>query len=222
MLSQNDKLQIKERGSRLETVQSQIENFKKGFPYLEVEEAATVGKGIIRLDESEVQSSGSFFDEKIASGIKPLKFVPASGAASRMFKVLFKVLENYGAADNPDGMVVKSPDARKFLANKEKFAFYNDLEEVIDKSKVQKNCKSWIDFLLNDKGLGYGTLPKGLIKFHKYPDGERTPFEEHLVEGAVFGKDNIRIQIVQIFNKSPMPPRTEKQAAIRFPEWFIL
>ncbi len=190
MFSKQDEIQIKERGSKPEEVKRQVENFKKGFPFLEVEEAATVGHGIIQVKEEEVKQYGVLYDEQVQKGIVPLKFVPASGAASRMFKALFEALEECKKDSDPKTALAKNANARDYLVKKEKFAFFNDLEEVIEKSGADKNCISWIDFLLDEKGLNYGSLPKGLLKFHKYDDGERTPFEEHLVEGAAYGKDS--------------------------------
>jgi len=189
MLTEKDLQQIEERGSNPETVKKQIENFRKGFPYLEVEAAATVGNGIIQLDEEKVKNRAEIYDRKIEAGIKPLKFVPASGAASRMFKALFEALEACKESGNQKEVLARFSAAREFLANKEQFAFFNDLKEVLEKENAPEGCKNWIDYLLNERGLNYGSLPKGLLKFHKYEDGERTPFEEHLAEGALYGKD---------------------------------
>ena len=189
MLTEKDLQQIKERGSSTETVKIQIENFVKGFPYLEVEKAATVDNGIIQLDEEGVKKRSDLYDERMASGVKPLKFVPASGAASRMFKALFEALEDCKDSENEKEVLARHSAARIFLANREKFAFYDDLKSVLGKENAPEECKNWIDYLLNENGLNYGALPKGLLKFHKYEDGERTPFEEHLVEGALYGKD---------------------------------
>jgi hypothetical protein len=190
MFSQKDKIQIKERGSRLEVIERQIENFKKGFPYLEVNEAATVDHGIIKTNEKEVADFGRIFDQHVSEGTIPLKFVPASGAASRMFKDLYEALEECENETEPALALAKNAKARQFLINKEKFAFYNDLKKAVDKGNAKINCTSWIDYLLNDKGLNYGSLPKGLLKFHAYGDEERTPFEEHMVEGAKYGTGN--------------------------------
>lgn len=190
MFSQKDKVQIQQRGSRLEVVEGQIENFRKGFPFLKIDDAATTGNGIIQLDEKGIAESGERFEQGMAAGIEPLKFVPASGAASRMFKALFEALEDCKKTDNPDETLIKNASARQFLVNKEEFAFFSDLEKVAGKNDEKKNCRSWIEYLLNEKGLNYGSLPKGLLKFHKYAEGERTPFEEHLVEGAHYAKDN--------------------------------
>ena len=189
MFSQKDEIQIKQRGSSFEIVQKQIENFKKGFPYLEVIEAATVGNGIIKLDNKGIKENDDRFDKLVAEGKIPLKFVPASGAASRMFKALFEALEECRNDENPEIALAKNAAARQFLVNKEKFAFFSDLKKSIAVQGEVEVCRNWIDFLLNEKGLNYGSLPKGLLKFHKYDGIERTPFEEHLVEGALYAKD---------------------------------
>ncbi|MFW5830855.1 MAG: DUF4301 family protein [Prolixibacteraceae bacterium] len=187
--TEKDKLQIKSRGSDLHTVLSQIENFKKGFPFLEVQEAASVGNGIIRMNDEELQKTISLYDQNIERGVKPLKFTPASGAASRMFKKLFEALESCKNADSPEEALMKNKAAREFLENKEKFAFYNDLKNAVQQNNEEENCQNLLEYLLTEKGLNYGALPKGLLKFHKYENFERTPVEEHLVEGANYAKD---------------------------------
>lgn len=190
MFSDRDKLQIKERGSAEQAVIKQIENFRKGFPYLRIEEAASVGNGIIQLDAERLKKNQERYEEKIKSGLKPLKFVPASGAASRMFKALFEALGECQNADNPEEVLAKNKAAQQFISEIEKFAFYNDLKAVLAENNSETNGANHIDFLLNEKGLNYGGLPKGLLKFHHYEDVERTPFEEHLAEGALYAKDN--------------------------------
>lgn len=202
MFSQKDKNQIKQRGSEFDVVQKQIENFKKGFPYLEVIEAATVGNGIIKLDNKGVEENDERFDNQISAGKIPLKFVPASGAASRMFKALFEALDECKYDENPEIALAKNAAARQFLVNKEKFAFFADLKKAIADRGAEEVCRNWIEFLLLEKGLDYGSLPKGLLKFHKYSGFERTPFEEHLVEGANYSKDNKNVSRLH-FTVSP-------------------
>jgi hypothetical protein len=189
MFTRKDEIQIKERGSSLEVIEQQIENFKKGFPYLEVNQAATAEHGIIKPNEKEVADYGKIFDQHVSGGMVPLKFVPASGAASRMFKDLYEAVEECEKETDPALALEKNAIARQFLTNREKFAFFNDLKKAVDEANAENNCKSWIDYLLTDKGLNYGSLPKGLLKFHAYGGEERTPFEEHLVEGAMYGTD---------------------------------
>lgn len=202
MFSEKDKLQILDRGSNLQTVIGQIDNFKKGFPYLTVEEAASAGRGIIIPEEGKRDEFIALYEKKILAGLIPMKFVPASGAASRMFKSLFEALEACAKSDDPDEALAKNATARQFLVNKEKFAFFPELKEVIEKNGVEKKCRNWIDFLLNKKGLNYGSLPKGLLQFHAYETGSRTPFEEHLAEGALYAQDN-RQQVRVHFTVSP-------------------
>ena len=202
MFSEQDKIQIKERGSELNTVIGQINNFKNGFPFLRVEEAATEGNGIIKLDEGAVKKSIEKYEQGIASGIKPLKFVPASGAASRMFKSLFETLEECVSTKNPDDAIIKSKAAKQFVENIEKFAFYDDLKALIEKAGKEPSGENYIGFLLSEQGLNYGALPKGLLKFHKYSDSERTPFDEHLCEGAQYAKDNNKVVRIH-FTVSP-------------------
>lgn len=190
MFTEKDIQQIKTRGNHLTTVEKQVENFRRGFPYLELIDAASDGNGIIRLSEAETQKMAALYDEKLKSGLKPLKFIPASGAASRMFKALYEALDACRAAGNSNEALAQNAAARQFLANKEKFAFYSDLKSKLDKRDNETNCSTWIDLLLNESGLNYGALPKGLLKFHRYGEKSRTPFEEHLVEGAFYAKDS--------------------------------
>ena len=98
MFTPEDIKQIVARGSQIETVEQQIENFKNGFPFLKVTEAASQYHGLIKLSSVEIEKYISIFDEKVAEGIEVLKFVPASGAASRMFQSLFTALEEIGRA----------------------------------------------------------------------------------------------------------------------------
>ncbi len=193
MLSQKDYIQIKQRGSNPDVVLKQIDNFKKGFPFIQLVDSATVGNGIISLDSQMVAEYGERFDIQISLGIKPLKFVPASGAASRMFEDLFEALAERREGEDLEITLAKNTNARKFLVNKDKFAFFSDLKKAIADAGEVEICGNWIGFLLYEKGLNYGNLPKGMLKFHKYPDGERTPFEEHLAESPHYAKsrDNV-------------------------------
>ena len=189
MFSTKDKKQIETRGSDLRIILTQIENFKSGFPYLQIKEAASVDNGIIKLSDEKIKKYVAFYDEKIEHGTRPLKFIPASGAASRMFKALFEALEALENEADEESVLSKNKAAKQFNDEFEKFAFSSDLEKIIKDNGEKINAKSKIHFLLNEKGLNYGALPKGLLKFHKYQTGERTPFEEHLVEGAKYATE---------------------------------
>jgi len=177
--------QISKQGMNPEVAATQIENFKNGFPFLNITAPATPGNGIKVLDSSDVEHYVSTYPKQAAS-VEVVKFVPASGAASRMFKDLFGFLEG-------DGDLSKSTFVQKFMNNIEKFAFYDDLNQVlksqnssINQALDTKDYKEILAALLVDDGLGYGNLPKGLLRFHSYPDKRRTPAHEHLIEGVQY------------------------------------
>lgn len=189
MFSTKDKKQIENRGSLLRTVLNQIENFKTGFPYLEIQDAASVGNGIIKLGDEKIKQNIAFYDEKITHGTRSLKFVPASGAASRMFKALFEALDRLEKGESEETVLNDNKAAKQYIDGFENFAFATELKTLLESKSEALSAKNKIDFLLNEKGLNYGSLPKGLLKFHKYENSSRTPFEEHLVEGAKYAKD---------------------------------
>ncbi len=181
MFSDKDLTQIKERGSDINIVKEQIENFKSGFPFIKAQKAATEGDGLLKLTSSEISDLVAYFDKE-ASKKKLLKFVPASGAASRMFKALF--------AAKDEGKVDKAVE--QFVNEIADFAFYESLMEVTGSKNDQQTL---LEGLLNKEGLDYGSLPKGLLEFHKYPDGTRTAIEEHMVEGAAYANRNGRVRL---------------------------
>ncbi len=182
MISQKDIQQLRAQGKDLGLVEKQIDNFRKGFPYMKLVKPATIGDGIVSLDSAYQKECIQIYDEGLTN-LEVVKFVPASGAASRMFKALFSYLENTKGTNDVEG----------FIDNLKDFAFYDDLREIL--SENGENIESLIEnkqydviieYLLTGKGLDYGSLPKGLLKFHKYPEFSRTPLEEHLVEGASY------------------------------------
>src|SRR5690606_28753198 len=193
MVTEQQKQQVLQQGMDLEKVEEQIKNFIENFPFLNVQAPATIGEGIRQLSNEDLQ----FFINTYEQGatIKEIvKFVPASGAASRMFKDLYSYLDS----DEEDSG--NNPFIQKFFDGLSSFAFYDDLEQSMrtagnDLKTVlqQKNYKLILKHLLGEEGLGYGDLPKGLLKFHGYGGENRTPTHEHFVEGAKYGlgKDNI-------------------------------
>ena len=177
MFNNEDIKQIEQRGSSVQTVQDQVERFKKGFPWMKIVAPATPEKGILVLDEAAVEAAGKYYEAAKING--KCKFVPASGAASRMFKDLFSGLD----ALKEGKELAEDAPASKFVNQIQGFAFYapelfgETVYPCADyKKKVLANT-------LTEEGLGYGAKPKGVLKFHKYTDGEiRTAFAEHLVE----------------------------------------
>jgi len=175
MFSKEDLRQIEKRGSSEKTVSSQVERFKKGFPWMNIVGPATPGRGIRVLTDAQVQEAISYGDKAQVKG--RCKFVPASGAASRMFKDIFAGLAKLEAGEDvPQGSAVHTLASR--IAD---FAFYTQemFGDVQDTAEYRKDVAEKV---LTDKGLGYGSKPKGVIRFHRYEGECRTAFAEHLVE----------------------------------------
>ena len=188
MLTHEDKELLAKKGISEEKIAEQLACFEKGFPFLKLSAAASVENGgIMRADEKGCEQYLAAWDAYKAGDKKIVKFVPASGAASRMFKNMF---EFFGAEyDKPT-----TDFEKKFFDHIHDFAFYNDLNAAcldntgknINALLSEHNYKAVVSNLLESAGLNYGALPKGLLKFHRYADGVRTPLEEHLVEGALY------------------------------------
>ena len=196
--SKKDLKQIKKKGIPLDIVEQQLNNFRRDVAcnvptYVNIVKAAIINDGIVKLNDEAINQ----YIEIYQQGLKTkniIKFVPASGAATRMFKDLYSFIEIYhGAKINYEAFmkanVIKT--IYNFISRIQDFAFYEDLKEVL--SKQGKNIDellkimdyvSILNALLEKQGLNYRNLPKGLLKFHKYDGYSRTPVEEHLVEGA--------------------------------------
>ena len=177
MFTNEDIKQIEQRGSSVQTVQDQVERFKKGFPWLKIVAPATPQKGIQVLDAEGVAAAASYYEGAAING--KCKFVPASGAASRMFKDLFSGLDALKAGKE----LADDAPAAKFVDQIQSFAFYTPELFGEQTCKCPEYRQSVLSKTLTDEGLGYGAKPKGVLKFHKYSDGEiRTAFAEHLIE----------------------------------------
>ncbi|MDP4270912.1 MAG: DUF4301 family protein [Bacteroidota bacterium] len=187
MLTEKDFEQLKKRGISEAQIEEQLNCFATGFPFLELQAAASLEKGVLGVDIEAATAFAATWEQYLEGDNSILKFVPASGAASRMFKNLFEFID----ADYNEPTTAFEKD---FFAHIEYFAFYADLNMACQKSLGKDikalieagNYKSIVSLLLNSEGLNYGSLPKGLLKFHNYTDGARTPMEEHLVEGALY------------------------------------
>ena len=184
MFSSKDIKQIMDRNSSEETVKAQVERFKKGFPWMKIAAPATPGNGIEVLDEAEAEAAVKYYESAEIDG--KCKFVPASGAASRMFKDLFSGLDTLNSGKD----VAADSPAAKFVANICRFAFY-DKELFGTPADSAESRKDILSKTLTEAGLNYGAKPKGVLKFHKYPDGEiRTAFAEHLVEAQDYMRNS--------------------------------
>ncbi|MDE6864980.1 MAG: DUF4301 family protein [Alistipes sp.] len=172
MFSEKDLQQIAAHGLTPDAVERQIENFRRGFPFLKVVRAASPADGVLVPDAAAVDAAVARYEKALAAKCSVVKFVPASGAATRMFKELFAFVN--------EGKRTKGIDT--LLENIRRFAFWPELQAVLP---AGADDKATVDAIVND-GLGYGRQPKGLVTFHAYPDGTRKAVEEHLVEGAAY------------------------------------
>ncbi|MBP5741681.1 MAG: DUF4301 family protein [Bacteroidales bacterium] len=183
MFNQEDIRQIQSNGISLKTVERQIDRFKKGFPWMDIVNAANPERGIVVLDEAGADAAVRYYETATIAG--KCKFVPASGAASRMFKDIFAGLSTLeGGEDVPSDSAVA-----RLAAAIEKFAFYTP--ELFGKPEDSPEYRRNVALkLLTDAGLGYGSKPKGVLEFHRYKDETRTAFAEHLVEAQEYMRND--------------------------------
>ena len=187
MITTQDKELLAKKGITEAQIAEQLACFQTGFPFLKLDAAASIEKGILAPDAEEQKAYLAAWDAYKNTDKTIVKFVPASGAASRMFKNLFEFLS--AEYDKP---TTKFEQA--FFDGIRNFAFYDDLNVACQRTAgkdipgllEEGNYKAVVAALLETAGLNYGALPKGLLKFHKYPEGPRTPLEEHLAEGAMY------------------------------------
>lgn len=183
--------QLGQKGISETKFSEQLAYFSKGFPFLEITSSASVEKGIQVIPKEKQDSLMRTWDNYLKEGKKVIKFVPASGAASRMFKGLFEFLT--ASYDEPTTSFEK-----QFFEGLDSFAFYDALNNCCQQKTgkdipallAEKRFKEIVSLLLNDTGLNYGQLPKGVLLFHRSPKGVRTAVEEHLAEGALYAKNN--------------------------------
>lgn len=202
-LSDQDLKKIEQKGLTLKQVNKQIETFKTGLPYTHVMDAATIDNGILKLDENFIEDAISYF-ETHKKDKTLVKFVPASGAATRMFKFLFEFLKGYDPEKESINSYINKHDLRHlslFMVGLEKFPFY---DQVVDKMKEadldfetmnsqRERMLAFVHTMLDEDKLNFGNYPKGLLPFHEYKNNViSTAFEEHLFETALYsGDDNV-------------------------------
>ncbi len=185
-MNENDLKTLAQKGITAEQVQQQLNRFKTGFPTLEIIDSATVGNGIMRLSAEQQQAAANRWQLFLNDGGEVCKFVPASGAASRMFKALFNF------ADGDTDSAPAGSDVAQVLDRIEEFAFYPELNDAcqricgksVNELRAAGENRKIISAIISPEGLNYGQLPKGLLQFHKYAAGPRTPLEEQIAEGA--------------------------------------
>ena len=196
-LSPKDLEFIKSKNISTESINEQYKNFINGFSNLNIFASANEANGGIKIlsEKTLIYYSNLYAKEQKRKDI--LKFVPASGAATRMFKDLFEYINSKEETNT---------EIENFISNIKNFAFYDELVDVLSKQKISlneaiknKNYKTIISNIIFEEGLNYGFLPKGLLKFHKYEKETRTAFEEHISESILYAnsksKNNIHFTV---------------------------
>lgn len=188
-LEEKDLKTLERKGISVEKLTEELDMLKNGFPYLKIEAPATIGNGITAMTPALEETAWRCWNEFIDNGGTVMKMVPASGAASRMFKDVFAFIN--GKSEKPDNDFM-----RKFFNEIEKYAFFRSLNETCMKLYglsiatliKEKRYKDIAKALVEPTGLNYGYLPKALLQFHKEEGGSRTALEEHLAEGSQHAK----------------------------------
>ncbi len=196
MFSDKDTQQIINHGLTVEKVNNQIEIIKSGMIYSNLVEAATIGNGILKIDAEKQQDYIDRFESN-RNQLSIVKFVPASGAATRMFKFLFQFLENYKSEVPIELYAQKNNAVSVFLNGLEKFPFYETVREKVVQTMPNFNsltlgeqCVLFVKTMLDANQLNYSFYPKGLLPFHKYKNDVSTAFKEHLIEATMYASSN--------------------------------
>lgn len=191
-LTENDLQLLSKKGISERKVNEQIETFKEGIPFVQLEKAVMVGEGISKFTPEEEKQLMQRFD-KAQGETALLKFVPASGAASRMFRALFNFLDSYDpSSESLDDYLKRTDDSdmKIFSEGLTEFPFYTNVHNRIKGKASSKDEEFYllVKEILSEDALNYGFYPKGLLPFHNYGDHAATPFEEHLKEASVYAK----------------------------------
>jgi hypothetical protein len=228
MLTNADNATLSHKGITVEQLQAQLDRFATGFPYLRIASSAQVGKGITALNKEQEEQAIARWKKFLSDGGHVTKFVPASGAASRMFKALFSYVESNEAVP------AEGSPVEKLIAQIEKVPFYAELdatlqrihEKTLKEMLNEQRYHDIIDAIISSNGMNYGNLPKGLLTFHRYDKATRTPLEEQLVEGAQSAASNgvVRLHFTvstdhrKLFEKklAEVVPALEKELGVKY------
>lgn len=202
--TQKDKEQLLEKGISEDQVRHQLTLFKQGIPFVDIREPATIGNGIYTYNKEEQKALVAYFESQ-RDQLELLKFTPASGAATRMFKFLFEFLEDYNPEKETVNAYINRKDAqdlRLFFVGIDSFPFYKKIRKKLkkaygknDMTNVNVNRFRFVKMMLEKEGYNFGAKPKGLFPFHKYKAHNASAFEEHLFEAALYAKTGDKAQL---------------------------
>ena len=222
--SHSDIEHIESLGLSLEIIKKQIKTYKGSQNYINLSASATIGNGILKLSESELNDFTNYYDgEKIA--LKVVKFTPASGAASRMFKLLHEFLSQYDPQKETINSYInknKSVELFLFFVTIEKLPFHDD---VVDKMQIampdydlltlDQRRLLFVKSILEEDYLNYLNIPKGLLPFHQYKNHTSTAFEEHLFEAEKYASIDGKAQLHFTVSKAHLKQFETKWASIQ-------
>lgn len=204
-LTAEDKKLLESKGISEKQLEQQLQCFKDGFGAMDIVAPATVAKGILKLNNQEITEFVDFFKTEIIK-YEILRFVPASGAATRMFKELFEFMGSYDETSEAYKKFIsdtRTTSPYTFFENIYEYPFTEELRTVCYEKK-KKSLRELLDehryieileLLLTSKGLNLGYLPKGLINFHRYKDCVRMPVGEHLVSTSLLLQNSKKINL---------------------------
>jgi len=224
MLTKNDVTQIEAYGLSIPSILFQIETLSKGVPFTNVLTAASINNGIFKMNEDEQNSLASYYDTR-KDTLEIVKFVPASGAATRMFKFLHQFLTTYNPNEEKLNAYLKEGDTSaldQFFSQIDDLPFIAVLRKKIrerypDYKKNSKGARMMmlVKTILEEEGLNYSNLPKGLIPFHKYTKYTTTPFEEQLLEAAYYGSVKNDVHLHFTFSENHVEKFKEEYNAVK-------
>ena len=213
-LSKTDIEQLKKHGLTPENIQQQLKIFSEGIPFVKIVKAGSIGNGIESISEVDQNRLTEYYDlNKQKKDI--VKFVPASGAASRMFQFLFMFLNEYSPNKSTLDTFLNDKEnilLENFIKSFKDFAFFSSVQKKTkelypDFEKASEGAGTYllIKTMLDDKGLNFRNLPKGLIPFHKYETHTTTAFEEHLYESVYYASANNNVKLHFTIAKKHLP-----------------
>ncbi|MFD2517115.1 DUF4301 family protein [Salinimicrobium flavum] len=202
--STQDISQIEKKGISFQKVEEQISIFKKGNVSVNIREAATLRNGILAIDENEKEDLIALYNSR-KDDLKILKFVPASGAATRMFKAFYNFLKEFDPNEEDLDHYIErknNPKLELFFSRMKDLPFYETVLQQIkengrDYDSLPENEQKllFVRMMLGEEGLNLGDYPKGLVPFHKYEDHLATAFEEHLREAVDYAVAGNKVRI---------------------------
>jgi len=197
--SSSDFVEIYNHGISVENVLNQLEIFKNGISKSNLISPATINNGILSLREEDFQAKAKFFDEQ-KTKLKLKKFVPASGAASRMFKFLSTFLNDFNFQKETINAYInrkKDTDLSIFIVAMNKFPFFEAVDKKLreiypDFETLERDYKNYyfIKLLLSPEYFDFANKPKAVLPFHLYPTHIANPIEEHLNECVHYATAN--------------------------------